>query len=528
MAELKQLESMYEHGEITRREFIRQAGALGLAATAAPVLITPLAQAATPKKGGRFRAGVTGFNTSDSLEPSKLNDIGNVMINWQLRNNLVEIDHKGNAVPELAESIEPSSDAATWAFRLRKGVEFHNGKSLDAEDVISSLNHHRGENSKSGAKALMEQIDDIRADGKYMVIFRLKGGNADFPHLMSDYHLSISPAGTAGADWNKGIGTGGYVLKNFEPGVRAFAVRNPNYWKSGRAHFDEVETLGITDVNARTSALKTGRIDWMNRCDLKTAPLLKRIPGIQIIRAAGGLHFTMPMHTDVRPFDNNDVRLALKYAIDREFILKIALRGYGSVGNDHPISSNQRFYAADLPQRKYDPDKARFLVKKAGMENHTFRLHTSSLNNFMDHALLFKEHAAKAGIRIKVIRESEDGYWSDVWLKKPFVSCQWGQRMTADMMLSIGYTEDASWNDTHFHHEQFNKLVKSARAELDEAKRREMYYECQKILRDEGGAIVHVFKDHVDAASDKVKYANLTNATLEGDDGRSAERWWFE
>jgi ABC-type transport system substrate-binding protein len=125
----------------------------------------------------------------------------------------------------------------------------------------------------------------------------------------------------------KGVFTGGYMIKSFEPGVRAFAVRNPNYFKSDRAWFDEVEILGINDVNARTNALKTGQIDVMNRCDLKTVHLFKRMRGIQVMRQDGFKHFTFAMRTDTAPYDNNDVRLALKYAVDREQMVKTILRG---------------------------------------------------------------------------------------------------------------------------------------------------------------------------------------------------------
>ncbi len=526
MYDLKQLEALLTQGKITRREFIGKVSALGLAAAVSPALSILPAEASAPKKGGRFRAGVSGFSTSDSLDPATLNDLGNAMINWQLRNNLVETDHLGRAVPELAETIEPSPDAAKWVFRLRKGIEFHNGKTLEAEDVIWSVNHHRGKESKSGAKALLDQIGDIRANGKNTVIFKLKGRNADFPYILSDYHLSISPAGTGKTDWNKGIGTGGYLLKDFEPGVRAFTVRNPNYWKQGRAHFDEVETLGISDVNARTNALKTGRIDWMNRCDLKTVHLLKSAPGIRIIRVAGMRHFTMPMLTDLPPYNNNDVRLALKHAIDRDQILKLVFRGYGTPGNDHPIAPGQRFYAADLPQRRYDPDKARFLMKKAGLQNHTFKLHTSTFNGFTDHALLYKQHAARAGISIDLVHEPADGYWANVWMKKPWASCTWNGRVTADAMLSVAYKSGAPWNDTHFQNEHLDRLIMEARSELDENRRREMYRECQKILRDQGGVIVYAFKDHVEAASDKVRYGNLAG-NFDGDGYKAAERWWF-
>ena len=121
---------------------------------------------------------------------------------------------------------------------------------------------------KSAAKGVVDPIKDIKTDGKYTVVFTLQGGNADFTYIMSDYHLTIVPAGTT--DFEKGIGTGPYKLVSHEPGVRALARRNPNYWKSGRAHFDEVEVIAISDINARTVALKTSEVDIINRAERRT------------------------------------------------------------------------------------------------------------------------------------------------------------------------------------------------------------------------------------------------------------------
>lgn len=527
MSKLRELEALFAKGKITRREFLAQASALGLMAAVSPALLSTSAQAAAPKKGGRLRLGVAGGSTTDSLDPGLAEDAFMQNLGWQLRNCLVEIDADGNPIPELAESWESSPDAAKWTFKLRKGVEFHNGKTLDSKDVVFSINHHRGKESKSAAKGIVDPIKDIKADGKDTVVFTLEGGNADFLFIVSDYHLTIFPDGTTDIAKN-GVGTGGYKLVSYEPGVRAFTKRNPNYWKKGRAHFDEVETIGIADTSARTNALKTGQIDFMNRCDLKTVHLLERAPGIQIIRVTGTRHYTMPMRTDTKPFENNDVRLALKYAIDREQMLKLILRGYGSLGNDHPIAPSQRFYASELPQRTFDPDKAKFHMKKAGLEGYTFKLHTSeaAFGGAIDAAVLYKEHAAKAGIKIDVVQEPSDGYWSNVWLKKPWCTCYWSGRSTEDSMFSIAYAEDAKWNDTYWKHDRFNKLIKAARAELDNKKRREMYVECQKIVRDEGGVVIPVFKDYVEAATSKLKFGKVAG-NWEQDGQRCCERWWF-
>ncbi len=526
MSSLKKLELLFTEGKITRREFIAQVSALGLMAAVSPALLSTPAHAAKPKKGGRFRIGLAGAATTDSLDPATLPDITPQTINTQIRNRLVEIDYKSNPIPELAESWDSSPDAAKWTFKLRKGVEFHNGKTMEAADVIESFNHHRGKDSKSAAKGVVDPIKEIKADGKHTVVFTLQEGNADFPYVASDYHLTIQPAGTK--DFQKGMGTGAYILESFEPGVRAFAKRNPNYFKQGRAHFDEVETIGINDSNARTNALKTGQVDAINRCERKTVHLLEKVPGIKVIKSNGTKHYTVPMITTMKPFDNNDVRLALKYAVDREQLVKTVLRGYGYVGNDHPIGRNQRFFAKDLPQRKYDPDKAKFHLKKAGLADYTFKLHTSdaAFGGAVDAAVLYKEQAAKADIKIDVVLEPKDGYWSNVWMKKAWSFCFWSGRVTEDWMFSIAFAADAGWNDTFWKHEKFNKLLKAARAELDNKKRREMYVEMQGIVRDQGAVVIPMFAADLTGVSTKLGYENV-GADWEMDGMRAPERWWF-
>jgi peptide/nickel transport system substrate-binding protein len=526
MSKLKELENLLTQGAITRREFLTKASALSLTAAVSPLLINGLAHAAAPKRGGRLKLGLAGGSTTDSLDPSTITDMMlQVVSQGQIRNNLVEIDNNLQPVPELAESWEATADAKQWIFKLRQGVEFHNGKTMDADDVIYSINHHRGKDTKSAAKGIVDPIADIKKDGKYTVVFTLKGGNADFPYILSDYHLTISPVQSNFID---GVGTGGYILKNFEPGVRAFAERNPNYFKTDRAWFDAVETLGIADVNARTNALKTGQIDVMNRCELKTVHLLKRTKGIQVMQQNGFKHYTFAMRCDTAPYNNNNVRLALKYAIDREQMVKMILRGFGVVGNDHPISAANRYHASELEQRRYDPDKAKFYLKKAGVGNITFNLSAAEAAyvGAVDAGVLYKESANRAGINIKVVREPNDGYWSNVWMKKPWCAVFWGGRPTEDMMFSTAYAADADWNDTFWKNPRFNELLVAARAELDEKKRRQMYVEMQALVRDDGGVVVPMFAADLAAATDKIGHDKL-GVHWELDGFRCAERWWF-
>ncbi len=533
MRELDYYSELLRLGKIGRREFMGRAAALGITTALASTMASRAVKAAEPKKGGRLRQALTGGGTGDTLDPAQILDSYMINVSFgMLRNNLTEIDQDNSLIGELAESWEASDDAVTWTFKLRQGVEFHNGKTLDANDVVASINHHRGEESGSAAKPIVDPITDVKADGPDTVVFTLSGGSADFPFLVSDYHLGICPAKDDGTiDWESGVGTGGFSLVSFDPGVRTMVKRNPNYWKEGRAHFDEVESVFISDVNARTSALQTDELDVITNLDLNTIHLLKRAPGVVAFHTNGNKHVTLPMLTDKDPFTNNDIRLALKYALDREQWLQFIAKGLGEVGNDYPIGPANIYRATpeEIPQRVYDPDKAKHHLKQAGLENLSIEISMAdtAFDGAVDAGQLYRETAKAAGIDLKVVREPDDGYWSNVWLVKPWCASYWGGRPTEDWIFSQIYSSGADWNETHFENERFNQLLVEARGELDTGKRREMYVEMQRILHDEGGAVIPLFLAYTHAARDRVHLPEQMASNWELDGHKNAERWWF-
>jgi peptide/nickel transport system substrate-binding protein len=212
------------------------------------------------------------------------------------------------------------------------------------------------------------------------------------------------------------------------------------------------------------------------------------------------------MMLDKAPYENPDVRLALKYAIDREAMVKTVLMGHGKVGNDQPVPSFNPYFASDIEQRPYDPDKAKFHLKKSGYEG-PFVLSASdgAFTGAVDAAQIFRSSAEKAGIDLQVDRVPADGYWENTWNVKPFVACYWDGRPTADLVLSLTYKSDSPWNDTHWRRPEFDKLLIEARAELDETKRKQMYGDLQRQLSEEGGLLLPMFSNTIDAGSDKVK-----------------------
>jgi len=193
--ELRYLTRMIGQGRISRRHFLGRAAALGVAAPFATSLMNQSVLAAGPKKGGTLVIGMAGGGTTDSLDPALWTADMAIIFGKTWGETLVSTNPDGSIAPVLAESIEGSKDARTWTFKLRKGVEFHNGKTLEADDVVKTLQRHSDDTAKSGALGIMKGVESIKADGKDVVVVTMKEGNADTPYMIGDYHLVIQPGG---------------------------------------------------------------------------------------------------------------------------------------------------------------------------------------------------------------------------------------------------------------------------------------------------------------------------------------------
>ncbi|SFS19661.1 ABC transporter substrate-binding protein [Yoonia litorea] len=512
------------HG-ISRRGLLKTGAAAGvLGLTGMPL------RAQT--RGGKLTAGLSGANTSDSWDGRTHSDLFMIAsAQGAVFDSLTEVAADGSLVGELAESWEASADAKTWTFNLRQGVTFHNGKSFGADDVIESLQLHVAEGAKSAAQPIVAAISEMTKLGEHQVQFVLEAGNADFPYLMSDYHLLMYPAGQIEEAIANGIGTGLYQVQSFDPGVRMVATRYADHYKGdGAGFFDEIEYIAINDNTARMNALMTGQVDAINRIDFKTEALLRANPALRIQEVTGNQQYTFPMLTDVAPFNDVNVRKALKYGINRQEMVDKILLGHGAVGNDTPIGPANQYYHAEMEQLEYDPDQAKFYLQQAGLDSIDIELSASNaaFEGAVDAAQLYQASAAGAGININVIQEPADGYWSNVWLKKPFCACYWSGRATEDWMFSTAYEAGVPWNDSQWDEKdsaRFQELLLIARAELDSDRRREQYYEMQQILRDEGGVLVPMFANYVQAVNNRISSPDVVGNLWQMDNARMAERW---
>ncbi len=517
-------------GAIDRRQFISSAMAAGVVLPTAMTMATQAFAGGHASIGGHVKIALGHGSTTDTLDPATFENGWSNMVGYMIRNHLTEVGSDGQLRGELAESYE-SSDGKTWIFHLRKGVEFHNGKSLTQDDVIASLQHHMGEDSQSAAKGLLTAVESMSKEGSNSVKIVLKSPNADFPFIVSDYHLAICPESGGKITPEDGIGTGYMVLDRFDPGVVGTGTRNPNWWKP-EGYFESAEVLSIIDPTARQTAVMNGDVHIIDRLAPNTVALMSKNPNLNIQQVTGTLHYTFPMRLNVEPFDNYDLRMALKLAIKRQELVDKILLGYGALGNDHPISTANRFHASDLPQREFDPEKAAEHYKKSGHSG-TIQLSASdaAFAGAVDAAQLIANSAKECGIDVEVVREPKDGYWSNVWNLKGWCACYWGGRPTEDWMFSAAYTNDTEWNDTAWKgtdsSKRFNELVIAARAELDDAKRREMYVECQTLVSDDGGTICPMFANYINAMGKDIGFPDQTAANWNLDGGKAIERWWF-
>src|SRR5690625_573231 len=354
--ELRFLVKRAAQGRLSRRAFLGRAAALGISATAASTMLGKAVRAEGPKQGGTLRLGLGGGAGTDTLDPALSESKAPFHLTRQFGDTLVRVSPTGDIEHRLAENVESSDDLTRWYFHIRKGVEFHDGRTLTPDDVIKTLQRHSDESSQSQAVGLLRDIESMRVDGDAVEV-SLTAPNADFVYNMAERMLVLQPDGgfENPADGN---GTGPYRIVEAAPGVRFLAEKFENYWDEDAGHFEAVENLIINDATARSSALQSGQVHIINMVDPKMVEFIERASGVEVESVESRAHYVFPMFCNTAPFDNNDLRLALKLAINREEMVDKILRGYGSVGNDFPINSAYPLFDDTIPQREYDPEKA--------------------------------------------------------------------------------------------------------------------------------------------------------------------------
>ncbi|MDA8445819.1 ABC transporter substrate-binding protein [Paracidovorax valerianellae] len=510
----------------TRRDVLAMLMAGGMQATLAGGLagMAITAHAQTPRRGGRIRvAGATAAAT-DTLDPAKQSNQTDYSRGTMLYNGLFSLDGSLTPQPALAESFA-TPDAKTWVFTLRKGVTFHDGKALSPADVVFSILRHKDPATASKAKVLADQIETVKATGPGEVTMELTAPNADLPVILGTFHFHIVKDGTT--DFNAGIGTGPYKLKEFKPGMRSLMVRNDAYWKPGKPYLDEIEFVGIGDESARVNALLSGGMDLVASVNPRAVARVKGTPGYAIFVTQSGQYSDLVMRKDVGPGMNPDFILAMKYLFDRDQMKKSIALDYAVLGNDQPVDPTNRFYFKDLPQRAFDLDKAKFHLQKSGVTGKVPVVTSPAAMYSTETALLLQQSGQRIGLELDIKRMPADGYWSNHWLNSPVGFGNVNPRPSADTLLTQFFKSDAAWNESRWKSTQFDQLLLASRAETDVAKRRQMYADMQTMIHQEAGIGIPLFLASIDGHSTKLK--GLSPIPLGGLMGYSfAEHVWLD
>jgi peptide/nickel transport system substrate-binding protein len=456
------------------------------------------------RAGGALRVGSTGGGAKDTIDAHLPTTDPDIMRQWNLYESLaVRTPDFAELQMLIAESIEPvGSKPNAWTVRLKDGIEFHNGKTVGADDVIFSLKRITDPKDPKVGNSSISYIDrdNLKKIDERTVRIPLKLTNAAFPDDLGQYFNAIVPTDY---DPKQPVGTGPFKYQSFSPGQRSVFVKNPNYWQTGRPYADQLTIIDFPDDTARTNALLGGQVEAINNLPAAQLASIRGNPNLKVLSSPTGAWQPFTMRIDAAPFDDVKVRQAMRLIVDREQMVQQVLSGQGSVANDL-YARYDPMYASDLPQRKQDLEQAKSLLKQAGKEGLTVELVTSPVfNGIVEAAQVFAEQAKGAGVNVKVRKVDTGTFYGDNYLKWPFAQDFWASRVYL-AQVAQGDLPNSPFNETHWGKGKFESLINQARGTVDEAKRKEILHEAQQMQYEQGGYIIPYFSNIIDAYSAKI------------------------
>jgi peptide/nickel transport system substrate-binding protein len=399
--------------------------------------------------------------------------------------------------------------------KLRSGVTFHNGKPFGAEDVIYSIQKMAAKTSIALPFVSNIKVRDLKAVNKTTVRIPLTLPDGDLAANFVYYNTWIVPKGAK--DFSHPVGTGPFKFQSFTPGQQSVFARNPNYWGHGGPYVDSLKIVSISDPTARLNALLSGQIDAMAQLNYAQAKAHQATGDVNVLVAHAPQVLMFYMDTTKPPFNDNRVRLAMKLVADRPALIKSAISGYGTVGNDI-VGKGLPFYDDSIPQRTQDIDRAKSLLKAAGHDGLKVTLQTSDvIPGFVESATLLAQQAKAAGITIQLQQVPASAYFNPSlkYLKMAFAETQWPPSSLKFFYLQA-LAANAPFNETHWHSKSFNALLSKAIGERDHAKAQQYWNQVQQQQWSQGGYLSWTNADFVDALSKKVQGVKPSSAGILG------------
>jgi peptide/nickel transport system substrate-binding protein len=498
-----------ESSGLTRRSVLRAslaaaatAGAGGLLAACGSGSTTSTAggggASGPPQRGGVLRLGLTGGSTSDSIDPIEPLTLPDYARIAQLYDPLAAYGADAQVELQLAEEISSNKQATLWTIRLKKGIEFHNGKELTAEDVLFTLNRIQNPKAPGEGAGGIEALDlgGAKKPDKYTLQIPTHSPFAILPGVLAGFYFNIVPVGF---DPKNPVGTGPYKFKSFTAGQQSVFVRNDNYWKKGLPYADQVIITDYQDATSQSNAIQAGQVDLVNNLTADQIAVLEGAGKKTLISPSGGwTPFTM--RADQEPWKDNRVRQAMRLVVNRPQMLEVVYGGHGTLGND-VFGIWDPEYNHSLPQRQQDIDQAKSLLKQAGQEGLTVTLTTGEIaQGTLKSAQVLAQQAAEAGITVKLAQTNVATYFGPNWLNWNFAQDYWNwYTYLVQAKQVIG--PNAQFNETHFNNAKYNKLYEEAIATTDKARQTELVHALQEIDYNEGAYIIPNFPPIIDGYS---------------------------
>ena len=497
-------------GRVSRRDFLRHGSVLGLSvpllgsvAGMMGVGLTPRpARAATP--GGKLRLGQ--LVPAGAIDPVTIADNGGIVVLSQVGEYLTLSDKDLSLKPMLAESWSSNNDGTVWTFKLRKGVKFHNGNEMKADDVVASID--RIADPKNGSNALSAFTGFLGAGGTkkvddYTVEFHLDAANGNFPYVVSsdNYNAIIIPADYKGGFDKEMIGTGPFKLESYTPKAGAAFVRNPDYW-GGAVPLERVEITFYTDYQPQILALQAGELDMMEQCPVLQAVGILNDPNINVISLPSTAHHQIHMRNDKAPFTDPRVRRAIALCMDRDALVKGLMKGRAQKGNDSPFAKAFPSTDSSVPQRDKNIAEAKQLMEAAGMKDgFDVTLTTETYLEIPQYAQVFQNAVKEIGGNVKLNILDQGAYYGDAvygksqWLDSDLGITDYGHRGVPNVFLAAPLKSDGTWNSAHFRNTEYDQLVSSYIAALDLEAQRAVSGKIEKLLLDQTPIIFGYFYD---------------------------------
>jgi peptide/nickel transport system substrate-binding protein len=503
---------------LTREDLLRKGAAAGIGIGALGLIRTAegWAAAAGPelKRGGTFRVGVSGGSDKEYIDAQNSVLDPDAARLAALFEGLVYYDSNYKLRPNLATSMT-SKDAKTWTIKLRKGVEFHNGKTMTADDIVWSIRRMTKKSLSLYATTQLTGLrpQNVRKVDKYTVRLTLDTPNSVLPDAFGQYFMGMVPIGyKSSKQGGKQIGTGPYKFVSFTPGNRSEFSRNPNYWRHGQPYFNEILVLDINDDVARVNALLGNQVDAITA--MPTAQIAAaKSRGYKILNSTGGGWVPITMAVDQAPFNDPKVRQAFRLIVNRPQMVNIAFAGYGHPGND-VYSPLDACYDTALAQRHQDIAQAKSLLAAAGQSGMKVDLNTTNGRaGQVECAQVFAQQAKAAGVTVNVRNLDATTFYGNNYLKYTFATDYWGTRNYLNQ-VAAGSLKASPYNETHWNNPTFVKLYNQALRTANVKKRCAIVHEMQKIEYQTGGYIVWGFYNLIDAYSPKVVGLKPSKGTL--------------